>query len=83
MHSVHKILYIEVENPVKGIVEDSSEDITLDKTVAQNQNIIWKWCLSMLKLIEICRQKISLKSEWFDISLVMVQIIEEFMQNKK
>ncbi len=26
---------------------------TPDKTAAQNQNIIRKWCLSMLKLIEI------------------------------
>ena len=34
---------------------------TLDKVAAQNQNIIRKWCLSMLKLIEIRGTKMSLK----------------------
>ncbi len=31
-----------------------------DRTAAQNQNIIRKWCLSMLKLLEIRRKKMSL-----------------------
>lgn len=53
---------------------------TLDKTAAQNQNIIRKWCLSMLKLIEIRGQKMSLKRKRFNISFAPAQFIEELMQ---
>lgn len=53
---------------------------TLDKTAAQNQNIIRKWCLSMLKLIEIRGQKMSLRRKRFNISFAPAQFIEELMQ---
>lgn len=53
---------------------------TLDKIAAQNQNIIRKWCLSMLKLIEIRGQKMSLKRKRFNISFAPAQFIEELMQ---
>lgn len=53
---------------------------TLDKTAAQNQNIIRKWCLSMLKLIEIRGQKMSLRRKRFNISFAPAQFIEELLQ---
>lgn len=53
---------------------------TLDKTAAQNQNIIRKWCLSMLKLIEIRGKKMSLRRKRFNISFAPAQFIEELMQ---
>lgn len=53
---------------------------TLDKIAAQNQKIIRKWCLSMLKLIEIRGQKMSLKRKRFNISFAPAQFIEELMQ---
>ena len=53
---------------------------TLDKTAAQNQNIIRKWCLSMLKLIEIHGKKMSLRRKRFNISFAPAQFIEELMQ---
>ncbi len=58
--------------------EDSNT--TLDKTAAQNQNIIRKWCLSMLKLIEIRGKKMSLRRKRFNISFAPAQFIEELMK---
>lgn len=34
---------------------------TLDKTAAQNHNIIRKWCLSILKPLELMNSKLSMK----------------------
>jgi predicted transposase YbfD/YdcC len=53
---------------------------TLDKTAAQNQNIVRKWCLSMLKLIEIRGTKMSLRRKRFNISFAPAQFIEELMK---
>ena len=53
---------------------------TLDKTAAQNQNIIRKWCLSMLRIIEIRGTKMSLKRKRLNISLRPAQLIEERMK---
>ena len=53
---------------------------TLDKIAAQNQNIIRKWCLSMLKLIEIRETKMSLRRKRFNISFAPAQFIEELMK---
>lgn len=36
---------------------------TIDKMVAQNHNIIRKWCLRILKMIELTKQKLSLKKK--------------------
>ena len=52
---------------------------TLDKIAAQNQNIIRKWCLSMLKLIEIRGTKMSLRRKRFNTSFAPAQFIEELM----
>lgn len=52
---------------------------TLDKTAAQNQNIIRKWCLSILKLIEIRGKKMSLKRKRFNISLKPMQYLEQIL----
>ena len=53
---------------------------TLDKTAAQNQNIIRKWCLSMLKLIEIRGKKMSLRRKRFNISFAPAKFIDELME---
>lgn len=53
---------------------------TEDKIAAQNQNIIRKWCLSMLKLIEIRGKKMSLRRKRFNISFAPAQFIEELMK---
>lgn len=53
---------------------------TLDKIASQNQNIIRKWCLSMLKLIEIRGTKMSLRRKRFNISFAPAQFIEELMK---
>lgn len=53
---------------------------TLDKTAAQNQNIIRKWCLGMLKLIEIRDTKMSLRRKRFNISFAPAQFIEELLK---
>lgn len=58
--------------------EDANK--TIDKIAAQNQNIIRKWCLSMLKLIEIRGQKMSLKRKRFNISFAPGQFIDELMK---
>ena len=42
---------------------------TIDKKAAKNHNIIRKWCLSILKMIEICRPKLSMKKKRFVIGL--------------
>ena len=42
---------------------------TIDKTAAQNLNIIRKWCLSILKSTELLGQKLSMKKKRFAISL--------------
>ncbi len=42
---------------------------TLDKIAAQNQNIIRKWALSILKLMDINGRKMSLKRKRYNISM--------------
>ncbi|MBQ6888179.1 MAG: hypothetical protein IJN54_11775 [Lachnospiraceae bacterium] len=53
---------------------------TLDKIADQNQNIIRKWCLSMLKLLEIRGKKMSLKRKRFNISFAPGKFIDDLMQ---
>ena len=42
---------------------------TLDKQTAQNLNMIRKWCLSLLKMVELFRSNISMKKKRFVISM--------------
>lgn len=53
---------------------------TLDKIAAQNQNIIRKWCLSILKLIEIRGKKMSLQRKRFNISMNPMKYLEEILE---
>ena len=48
---------------------------TIDKTAAQNLNIIWKWCLSILKATELSKRKLSIKKR-FAISLRPTMLLE-------
>ena len=53
---------------------------TLDKQAAMNQNIIRKWCLSILKVIELYHKKISMKKKRFLIGLKPMQYLEEVLK---
>ncbi len=52
---------------------------TLDKTAAQNLNIIRKWCLSLLKMIEIFRPKLSMRKKRFVISMNPAEFLEQVL----
>lgn len=53
---------------------------TLDKLSAQNLNIIRKWALSILKLLEINGKKMSLKRKRFNISLCPMRLLEDILK---
>lgn len=61
--------------------EDSNS--TIDKTAAQNQNIIRKWCLSILKMTELStrNKRLSLKKKRFAISLRPIKFLEEVLNS--
>lgn len=52
---------------------------TLDKIAAQNQNVIRKWCLSILKLLEINGKKMSMPRKRFNISMNPVKYLEKIL----
>lgn len=52
---------------------------TLDKTAAQNLNIIRKWCLSLPKMVEIFRPKLSMKKKRFVISMNPAEFLEQVL----
>lgn len=52
---------------------------TLDKQAAQNQNIIGKWGLSILKIIEVMKSGLSMKKKRFVISLSPIKYLEEVL----
>ena len=54
---------------------------TIDKMAAQNHNIIRKWCLSILKMIELSLRikHLSMKKKRFAISLKPIQFLEEVL----
>ena len=57
--------------------EDSNT--TLNKQAAQNQNIIRKWSLSILKMIELMKPRLSMKKKRFVISLRPIQYLEQVL----
>ncbi len=56
---------------------------TIDKTAAQNQNIIRKWCLSILKMTELSTRtkRLSMKKKRFVISLQPIKFLEEVLDS--
>ena len=52
---------------------------TLDKQAAQNQNIIRKWSLSILKTMEILKPGLSMKKKRFVISLRPIKYLEKVL----
>lgn len=52
---------------------------TLDKQAAQNQNIIRKWSLSILKMIEIMKPGLSMRKKRYAISLRPIKYLEEVL----
>lgn len=57
--------------------EDANQ--TLEKQAAQNLNIIRKWSLSLLKMIEIFRPNISMKKKRFVISMNPEEFLEKVL----
>ena len=57
--------------------EDANQ--TLDKQAAQNLNIIRKWSLSLLKMIELLKPGLSMKKKQFVISLSPIRYLEEVL----
>ena len=53
---------------------------TLDKISAQNLNIIRKWSLSILKIMEKTKKKLSMKKKRFVISLSPIKYLEEVLE---
>ena len=53
---------------------------TLDKIAAQNQNVIRKWCLGILKLLEIRGKKMSMQRKRFNISMNPMKYLEEILE---
>lgn len=52
---------------------------TLDRQASQNQNIIRKWSLSILKMIELMKPGLSMKKKRFAISLNPMKYLEEVL----
>ncbi len=54
---------------------------TIDKTAAQNHNIIRKWCLSILKMVELSTRTkhLSMIKKRFVISLQPIKFLEEVL----
>ena len=61
--------------------EDANK--TIDKTAAQNQNIIRKWCLGILKLSELSlkNKRLSMKTKRFVIGLDPIRFLEEVLNS--
>lgn len=61
--------------------EDANK--TIDKTAAQNQNIIRKWSLSILKMAELPlkNKKLSMKKKRFAIGLAPARLLEEVLNS--
>lgn len=57
--------------------EDANK--TLDKQAAQNLNIIRKWSLSLLKMVEIFRPKLSMRKKRFVISMNPSEFLEQVL----
>ncbi len=55
---------------------------TLDKQATQNHNIIRKWCLSILKMMELSikTKHLPMKKKRFAISLRPVEFLEEILR---
>lgn len=56
---------------------------TIEKTAAQNQNIIRKWCLSILKMAEVSTRtkRLSMSKKRFVISLRPIKFLEEVLNS--
>lgn len=57
--------------------EDANQ--TLDRQAAQNLNIIRKWCLSILKVIELFRPNLSMKKKRFIISMNPPEFLDQLL----
>lgn len=52
---------------------------TLDKQAAKNLNIIRKWCISLLKMVEIFRSNLSMKKKRFVINMNPEEFLEQVL----
>jgi len=56
---------------------------TNDKTAAQNLNIIRKWSLSILKMANVSRHKLSMRKKRYVIGLCQIKHLEEVLNLNK
>lgn len=52
---------------------------TLDKQAVENLNIIRKWCLSILKMVETFRSNLSIKKKSFVISMNLAEFLDKIL----
>jgi hypothetical protein len=55
------------------------ENATIDKMAAQNLNIIRKWSLSILKMVEVFGHKLSMRKKRYVIGLRPMKNLEEVL----
>lgn len=70
---------IEIMHWQLDVTFKEDENHTIDKTAAQNLNIIRKWCLSILRLIDVGK-KMSLRKKRYYISMRAEAMFERIMQ---
>ena len=54
---------------------------TIDKMAAQNQNIIRKWSLSILKTAEVSKHKLSMRKKRYVIGVRPIKHLEEVLNS--
>lgn len=63
-----------------GVTFREDANATLDKISTQNLNIMRKWSLSILKIMELTKKKLSMKKKRFVISLSPIKYLEEVLE---
>ncbi|MBR1736324.1 MAG: ISAs1 family transposase [Firmicutes bacterium] len=78
--SVREHWSVEVMHWHLDVTFKEDANTTKDKIAAQNLNIINKWCLSILKLLEVGRKKMSLRKKRYCISLDTPKYFKAIME---
>ena len=79
-YQTEDIKWLSQKKSWKGLSSIVMEKKTIDKTAAQNLNIIRKWSLSILKPAQLTRHKLSMRKKRFVISLRPIQYLEELLE---
>ena len=74
--AVHGHWYIESMHWHLDVTFREDANATINKTAAQNLNIIRKWCLCILKVTELSKCKLSMRKRRFAIGLRPTMLLE-------